>query len=293
MANEILKSFKLQPPFKDRTVEQFNLEKAPSDEVFLTVYCNLKKDPQRNQYVDGNSYEYISPWYDSMKEKDLHGIIFYDNLTPAFIAKYQTDKIRFLKIRLGEYSINDERFFIYYNFLSNNLHLKYKTVLMTDVSDVQFNKDPMPFMNQDPSKIYVGMNFHADKGVDAASRSPKWFDRREWKIKPFNQALTDKGYDQEGFKREDLYQIWSAGILGGNISVMLPFLSELCYLFKLVNSKKNINMLLLNYILRKYFTTDYNTETACTKYIFSGKPFNSRYQRFEKYGESECYIIHK
>ena len=136
------------------------------------------------------------------------------------------------------------------------------------------------------------MNFHGDKGIDADSRSLKWYDRRKWKIDRFNKALGDKGYDMDGFKRDPI-QIWSAGILGGHIDIIQPFLSEMCKVFTLVNLNKNTNMLVLNYLLRRYFADEYNEKTACSKYIFSGKPFNSRFQRFEKYGESECYLIHK
>lgn len=294
MAKQIAKQFKLQPLYDTRQITPFNLKTPPSDTVIFTVYCNLKKDPQRNQFVEQNNYNYISPWYRTMKEKDLHGIIFCDNVSDDFIKKHQTPKIRFLKIKLGKYSINDERFFIYYNFLISNPQLNYKYILMTDVSDVEININPFTLMQSNPDNIYVGMNFHADKGVDANTRSPAWYDRREWKIKPFNDILQKSNYDSSGgFKRDDHYQIWSAGILGGEKETMLHLLSELCYLFTLINSKKNINMLLLNYMLRRYFADEYNKETACTKYIISGKPFNSRYKRFEKYGETDSYIIHK
>lgn len=296
MAKQIAQKFKLQPCYNDRKVQPFNLQTPPSDTVIFTVYCNLKKDPQRNSFVDQNSYNYISPWYRTMKEKDLHGIIFCDNVSDAFIQKYQTPKIRFLKIKLGKYSINDERFFIYYNFLITNPTIieQYKYVLMTDVSDVEININPFPLFETDPDKIYVGMNFHADKGIDADRRSPAWYDRRLWKIAPFNEILCKSKYDTVGgYKRDDHYQIWSAGILGGETKTMMHFLSEMCYLFTLINSTKNINMLLLNYMLRRYFSKGYITDTACTDTIVSGKPFNSRYKRFEKYGESKSYIIHK
>lgn len=300
MAKAIANKFQLKPAFTQngtRQVAEFNLETAPQDTVVLTVYCNLKKDPQRQTRVDENSYEYISPWYRTMVEKDLHGIIFCDNVSQAFITKYQTPKIRFINIKLGKYSINDERYFIYYNFLLTNQHkLKYRYVLMTDVSDVEINKNPFPYMAENPDKIYVGMNFHGDRGIDAESRSPKWFDRREWKIKPFNDKLKASGYDTHpdgAFRRSDLMQIWSAGILGGETTTIIHFLSEMCHLFTIVDSKKNVNMLLLNYILRRYFSAGYDSTTACTTTLFSGKPFNSRFQRFEKYGESDAYLIHK
>ena len=260
-------------------------------DVVLTVYCNTKTDPQRGKFVDGNSYDYISPWYRTMKDKDLHGVIFYDNLSEEFIEKYQTDKIRFLKCTIGKLSINDERYFIYYNFLLKN---KYEYVLLSDVSDVEINKNPFDFMKLGvhSNRLFIGMNFHGDRGLDADSRSPKWYARREWKIVKFNSALKREGYDEEGFKDEK-YQIYNAGLMGGRYDMLLRLLSEFCHLFDIINLNKNTNMLLLNYIIRKYLIRGYDKETGVTDYIFSGKPFNSRYQRFEKYDESDCYLIHK
>lgn len=289
-------TFKLQALYEDRTIDPLNLDPPPQDTVVLTVYCNLKKDPQRHTHIDGNSYEYISPWYRTMVEKDLHGIIFCDNVSDAFITKYQTPKIRFLKIKLGKYSINDERYFIYYNFLTKNQQkLKYKYVLMTDVSDVEINKNPFDLMATDPDKIYVGTNFHSDKGIDAETRSPAWYDRREWKITPFNAALAKHGYDtlDGGYKRDDHYQIWSAGLLGGETTTIMHLLSEMCLLFTIMDSHKNFNMLILNYVLRRYFSKGYNPTTACTDTVITGRPFNSRFKRFEKYGVSDAYLIHK
>lgn len=297
MAKDIATTkFTLLPPFKDRTIEPINFQTPPQDTIILTVYCNMKKDPQRQTYVDDNSYEYISPWYRTMVDKNLHGIIFCDNVSDEFIKKYQTPNIKFLKIKMGKYSINDERYFIYYNFLIENQHqLKYKYVLMTDVSDVEINKNPFELFTSNPDKIYVGMNFHGDKGIDATTRSPAWFDRRQWKIDPFNKTLITNEYDTKtgGFRREDHFQIWSAGLLGGETVTMMHLLSEMCKLFTMINSTKNINMLLLNYLLRRYFSKNYEPTTGCSEYIVSGKPFNSRFKRFEKYGESDAYLIHK
>lgn len=257
------------------------------DKVVLTVYMTSKKDPQRGFFQDNNSYNYIKPWYETMKEKKLHGVIFYDNLSDDFIKKYQTDKIFFVKTKLGMYSINDERYIIYNVFLNKNPHYKY--VLTSDVSDVEINKDPFELMQLEPEKIFIGTNVVIE-GPEI--RTPKWYDRREWKIVRFNDALKRANYDPIGYTKNK-YQIYNVGLLGGSYKVVKPFIDEMCKIIFIVNNNKNNNMLIANYIAVKHYIKGYNKITFCTDKLITGYPFNSVYKKYEKLGESEAALIHK
>lgn len=257
------------------------------DKVVLTVYMTSKKDPQRQVFQEKNSYNYIKPWYETMKTKDLHGIIFYDNLTDEFINKYQTEKIIFYKAKLGKYSINDERYMIYKMFLELFPHYKY--VLTTDVSDVEINKDPFELMESDPDKLYIGTNVVLDGPIE---RTPKWYDRREWKIVRFNKALKDKGYDSIGYTKNE-YQIYNVGLLGGKYSIAKSFIDDMCELILVADNNKNNNMLIANYIVIRKYMEGYNPETFCTDTLVTGYPFNSIYKKYEKLGESPAALIHK
>lgn len=256
-------------------------------EVVLTVYITSKKDPQRGIIQDSNSYDYIKPWYSTMKEKGLHGIIFHDNLSKEFIEKHETDKIFFIRSKIGQYSINDERYILYYKFLKQFPH--YKFVLTTDVSDVFINKDPFPLLKENPNKIFVGTNF---VGNGPKIKTPAWYDRREWKIKRFNKALKDCGYDQVGYFRNE-YQIYNAGLIGGNRDDLFVFIGKIVLLIFITDNSKNNNMLLLNYVIVKDHIDGYSEKTFCTDTIHTGSPFNSVYKRGEKLGESKCCLIHK
>lgn len=260
---------------------------AEFDSVVLTVYMTSKKDPQRQLYQESNSYDYIKPWYETMITQQLHGIIFHDNLSTEFVNKYQTDKIFFIKSQIGDYSINDERYILYYHFLKRYSH--YKWILTTDVSDVEINKNPFEFMQNDPSLIYVGTNVI---GMGAIKRTPAWYDRREWKINKFNTAIEKAGYDPIGYQKNQ-YQIYNAGLLGGETTVFTPFLKELTLLIFITDNQKNNNMLLLNYLIVKNHIDGYNPDTFCTNTIFTGPPFNSIYKKYEKLNKSPNYLIHK
>lgn len=253
------------------------------DNVVLTCYMTSKKDPQRNIYMENNNYDYIKPWYESMLKCDLHGIIFYDLLSDDFIDKYQTDKIIFIKCKMGCYSINDERFIIYYKYLLKN---KYKNVLMTDVSDVIITANPFNLINNSV-KLFVGTNV---VGCGAKKRTPEWFARRKWKIDPFNKKLKTKKYDDVGYVSNTI-QIYSAGLLGGDYLKIMWFLNKMSNIFFIVHSEKNNNMIIFNYIINKFLLEEYNEKTFCTKYIHTGYPFNSLFGKNQV--ESGCYLIHK
>ena len=75
--------------------------------------------------------------------KLVKNIKVYDlNLSKEFLDKYQTEQIKFVKCTLGNYSLNDERFILYYMFF---LKHKVNNILFTDGNDVIINKSPFQF----------------------------------------------------------------------------------------------------------------------------------------------------
>ena len=274
-------NLKLSPQIQGRIFQEPEIQyNKLFNHVILTVYINKQKDPQRNTFVDTNSYEYIKPLYSTMKEKDLHGIIFYDNLSKDFIEKYQTDKIIFLKCNMKvNKSINDERFIIYYNFL---LKYPYKKILCSDVSDVYINKNPFDIISK--NKLYVGENHNWKKPP------LKWYKYYKNHINNFNNQIV-KINNGNIFEKKDI-GIYSAGLISGYYDIFIKFLSKYAEILNRLDNN-NYNMLVLNYIIREYLLEDYDNKTYCTKYVFTGYPFNSIFKKYEKLGESIACLIHK
>lgn len=255
------------------------------DSVILSCYMTSKKDPQRHVYQPNDCFDYIKGFYESILKCDLHAVIFYDNLSDDFVLQYQTDKIIFKKCTMGEYSINDERYIIYYQYLLSN---HYKYVLMSDVSDVFVNANPFELLKND-NRLFVGTN---NIGEGVSIMNPKWFERRNWKLCPFNEKLKNANYDMIGYQENEI-QIYNAGLIGSSYSKIMWVLTQMIGIMLIIKSRKNYNMIILNYIINRYLLEGYDIKTFCSQHLYTGYPFNSLYLQYESIENSKCCLFHK
>ncbi|HRQ16015.1 MAG TPA: hypothetical protein PL085_02995 [Agriterribacter sp.] len=295
----------------EREVEQIE---HIGDAVVCTTYFTTSTDPQRNIQVDADDIKYIEPWYFSVLQLNLFGIVFYDNLSKEFIQKYQTPNIRFVKCKLGNFSLNDERFIIYYLFF---LRYSPSYILFTDGNDVTFTSDPFPFFGQkSENTIFVGRG------------SGNKIYQSNWNINSVAKLSKKLGCSMPG-NFFDL-ALYNAGIIGGSYTTTMYFLRQMSSLFLKISRGDNNNMAAMHYVLYNYFYPNcrrgikgyisqitgrskikmrylamriklgfifnseisYNNDkTAVSEYIFSGFPLNSKFKKFEI--DSNAYIIHK
>ena len=231
--------------------------------VIMTTYFCKKKDPQRNKKANSNDINYIKPWYNSMKKLGLNGIIFHDGLGKEFIKKYQTNKIKFEYINTNnfKYSLNDLRFFVYYDYILNNKNIE--NVFMTDGNDVKVVSSPFNKFD----KICVGSE-------ESQINKNQWI---QDKINSFND--NKKLY----FKNDNNGKVYNAGILGGNRKNVLFFLEKMINIFKNIDEKninKNNNMIVFNYII--YIFLNQN--------VITGEKLHSKYRKFENNRKDICFI---
>ncbi len=342
-------SHKIEKIDKDRYHEKHK-------KVVLSCYMTGKKDPIHHESLkdekrNHDDYKYMKPLYESCKNLGLHLIIFHDNLTKKFIDRYTTDKIIFRKTQLvTKMSINDERFVIYYEYLSKN---PYEVVFSSDISDVYLKRSPFklrktfhkrPEIDQNLLKnilnsknkrealknspyqpefedgnkmtdaelkryliglkecdvekysisnlLFIGTN-SIDEG--AKEKTKQWFERRKDKIKAFNEALFLYIPKYKEYKPDD-FQMYNPGTLMGNYNTYMCFLKRFLKLLLVccnVRENNNWNMVIANYVCHHFLKDDYDKDTFHTKYIYTGYPFNSIYQRKEKLDKTNCYLVHK
>lgn len=222
-------------------------------DIVFTCYFTGKHDPLRKNYHKTDSDDILKPWVDSLKNNKLNGLIFHDNLSEEFMNKYRDDYLDFVHYKLNTgWSINDERFLAYYEFLKEND--KYKRILLTDLFDVLFYKNPFKIISK-PGILYAGDNMS------------KPIKRNNFVSKKMKHAYNKVVYGNE-------YTI-NAGVIGGYRGVMLKLLEGMVDEFYAVNGNKNLNMAIFNKVGYELFGR---------KNIHIGAPLTSKLKRNEKKG---------
>jgi hypothetical protein len=234
-----------------------------NENVIMTTYFCNKKDPQRPQKAPCNDLLYIKPWYYSVKRLGLNGVVFHDGMSDNFIKKYETDKIKFVYVDSNSYvySLNDLRYFVYYDYILKNKNIK--NVFMTDGNDVSIVKSPFNKFN----KLCVG-------------NEPMKISKSNWmrkKIKRFNHN------NSKQFTYNNSSQIYNAGILGGKRDEILKFLNNMIDVFENFDEAQkheNLNMIVFNYVVYNVFNQN----------VISGFPLNSDYKKYQNKRKDICFI---
>lgn len=294
-----------------------NFNSSNDNLILLSTYFTSKIDPIRNFQQAGDNFEYFRYWYESVDELGLRAVIFCDTISDEFKIKYETEKISFIRCELGSYSLNDERFFIFYEFVKG---LKPDSfVVSTDINDVIVNKNPMELFNSNPDKLFIG------RGV-----------RKTWKdgVWPLNALFKfNRKYSNKLPVSFFNYPVFSPGTIGGQKEKVEKIYYQMITLFSELGDDGNYDMQVFSYLMKKHYypkisiwdgiipfwignwyyyivyrisrklEKDYKAnkydvvtpeEGICTNdNIYSGFPFVSVVGKYEKKGFSEAYLIHK
>lgn len=285
--------------------------------IFLSTYFTSKLDPLRRKNQEVNSFAYFRNWYESIFELEIMAIIFCDTISEEFKLKYETDKISFVRCQLGPHSLNDERFFIFYEFVQQLKSDCY--VVSTDINDVIVNKNPLDLLESHPEKLFVG------RGIRRTWKDGIW---ALYALRQFNNKIPFR-LDFSFLK----YPMLTPGTIGGKNEIVQKIYKEMIDLFSLCGDEGNYDMQVFNYVMKKkYFLTKssldgiipfiagnwfyylkyrlsrklekgykkskydvvtYEESICQNDLIYAGFPFVSIVGNYEKKGESEAYLIHK
>ncbi len=222
--------------------------------IILSIYYSSSIDPQRKRYQKKNNFSYIKKFYDSIIKNDMSAIIFHDGLSEDFITKYQNANITFLPIPNNTYgltSMNDIRFMIYLDFLTENKN--FDNIIISDAADVIFNKNVFDDIAV-KDKLYVCydrnrtfQHYHITDRIKYTYGS----------IQPFD-GLMDK-------------KLLQAGLFAGSYDVIMQCLGHMKIEFDtLVDKTCNTNYVVFNHIAyskmidKLSYSTDGNSiETKC------------------------------
>lgn len=249
----------------------------------LTTYFSSKPHPLRGHTVETNSIAYIDPWYRSIRDLDLHGVVFHDGLSEDFLETYTTSRIAFIFVdpTTFEYSMNDQRYFVYEQYLRS--HPEIERVFMTDAADVVVVQDP--FEQMTPGLVYVGNQpghlYPPEPEGDTLEHMSYSYirERLEAAGDEYLAVLDDLGRTSNRAE----YPVLNAGILGGGRSVMLAMLECFTEVLRAIGKpQEDLNMGVLNYIVYRDALFD----------IVTGAPVHSRFGGYEN-DRKDVWFIHK
>jgi len=237
-----------------------------NDERFIIYYEYLLKNPYKNVltsdisdvYINKNPFDLIDNYFiksDFAQIINSYGFINSPNIKDKIINHPQL------------------KFFLEYNstyFTDKDINFIFNAI----VADHEKNR----------YKIFIGTNSITNK--------KNWFESRKDKFDSFNKSIKSK---LPTFISGD-YQIYNPGTIMAKYFNYMCFLKNmLVVLFILADKHENTNwnMMIATYIIRTFLYEGINEKNACTKYIYTGFPFNSIYKRKEICGKSPNLIIHK
>lgn len=264
--------------------------------IIVSTYFSSKPDPQRNVIQNSNDFEYIKVFYDSVTENNLSAVIFHDSLSEAFVEEFTNKNIKFIKCDLGTFSLNDERYFIYKEFLKD---YPIEKIIMCDVNDVYLKKgNVFDFIKE--NKLYIGRD-------EAFLLRENPFMTQ--KIDILSDEITSK-LDREFY----IMPVVNAGVIAGCTKTVTFFLDKLTSLLFMNNNDNNNNMACVNIVFydfywrsilnslqfkinstinKNYYNSFSTNKTYRGKNVYIGAPFVSEFKKFQDPNKTDYYIYHK
>lgn len=232
-------------------------------DFILTTFLTKNIDPQRKINWDKNDFSIIERFYNSIIKNNLYCIILHDDCTKEFIEKYETETIKFIRVKHSGLNVIDIRWSLYERFFNV---FKDGRCFCVDISDVVVLKNPFNFIEN--GKVYCG-----DETVK--NKENRWMTSRFLLMKGDNIENTYKDYLDNN--------ILNAGILGGSICDLKVIVSKMSKILLETNiSKTTVDMCAFNHVLYTYYED----------VLIHGAPVNTEFRK-EDINNQICWFKHK
>jgi len=207
--------------------------------LVLASFFNTQVDPQKKVYWKSDIKK-LDPLINSVIDNKQKIIIFHD----CFDNTPTLENCKFIKtFPDNEFVPTVARWKIYLDYLNLNKQ-NIKNAFCVDSTDVQMLNNPFEII--DKNVLYCGSEYQWKIGDRWLQKRKKLFD-----IVDYNDVI----------QIHKSKVMLNAGIVGGNIEMLIRFLIYLTELHELHsrNIKKSLDMPIFNYCVLKYFPNDYIT----------------------------------
>jgi hypothetical protein len=168
----------------------------------VAAYFTKRADPQRGESWAPDDDSKVETWIRSAHGCGMQGLILHDGCPPAFRARWPQVEWSGIGWKT-DWSTNDERFPQYLALMLKRIDVEWW--LFTDVSDVEFFRDPFELMT-DPGALYI-------QTETSTMGENRWM-----------QAHWIASYGRRW--PSDDAPIYNAGLFGGHRDVVLPFVER-------------------------------------------------------------------
>ena len=230
----------------------------------LILGCQISGvfDVNRNEILPNDDFSIIEKWANSIRNLDLQAIIFHNNFSESTILEHQSENLIFIKIDYDvRFKPNVYRYYVYTRFIEKYAST-INSVFVNDVADVLVLKNPFvqPLFLKNSSAIFCG--------DEPTTLNNSWMNEHSTHLR---KKIADYAKIEDQFQSQTLL---NCGIIGGNISIMQPFLKSLWQIHEKFNNDNDTaftgDMGAFNYIIRKNY---------CDK-VLHGTPINSEFKAY-------------
>ena len=242
----------------------------------LIMACQMTGvyDVNRNENVQPDDYPLIKNWVESVADLGLNGVVFHNNFSNSTLQKHPNERITFIEVPHNpQYNPNVYRYFLYAEFLRKYAQ-NVDNLFVTDISDVVAVLNPFvqPLYVANPNSIFCG-----DEPKILAN---DWMMDHSTHLR---NNMADYALYEAQYSNETLL---NCGIIGGNVKVMQPFISQLWRIHEQYNSQNKTNytgdMGAFNYLARTQFGAQ----------LKHGAPVNTVFKAYQN-DRTDCWFRHK
>ena len=244
-----------------------------SQNLILGSHITGIYDVNRNITLANDDIQPVLAWAESITRLGLTGIIFHNNFSEETCKLYESEYLHFIKVEYdSRYNPNVFRYFIYEDFLRLH-HTILSNIFLTDITDVVVFKNPFlePYYLDNSAKIFCG--------DEPKILSDEWMQMHSEHLR---NKIEDYSIYENSYQDETLL---NCGIIGGNISVLYPFIQQLKSIHQKYNYDNNTkftgDMGAFNYLVR----TCYHDK------VVHGHPVNTVFKRYSD--DRSCWFKHK
>ena len=261
----------------------------------MTTAFNHRRDEFKGTGPVNASFDYISNWFESVqKYPNVKGAIIHNMFSRDQIqnwilttatTKVQQKQIRFIPLhntsksfqRGQDRPINDMRFFTLstalFNIAKPENRGKYPPyVLISDVHDVKFLRNPFEFMQGTDELIGTPQLYIGEESLWGSRKNVYDDYMNSSSVSCYNKPLLTTPA-----------RMVNCGLIGGKTEIVAKFISKIADRLDTATPHKVCDQISLWWTLK-----DYRKD----KYI-SGYPFNTMFKKYETTTDTKAYIAHK